>query len=70
MFREYVKGCRDRKEIVKVFLANGGCIQGRIEQIGPEAIVLVNAKGAHSLAMKAAIASIRPGDGKEELKHE
>lgn len=65
MFREYVKDCRERKAAVKVFLTNGGCLQGRIEQIGPEAIVLVNAKGSRTLAMKAGIASICPGDGKE-----
>lgn len=64
MFREYVKDCRDRKIIVRVFLTNGGCLGGRIEQIGPEAIVIVGPKGARSLAMKAAIASICPG-GKE-----
>lgn len=68
MFREYVKDCRERKAVVKVFLTNGGCIQGRIEQIGPEAFVLVNDQGKRTLAMKGSIVSITPGDGKEGRK--
>lgn len=68
MFREYVKDCRDRKTVVKVFLTNGGCIQGRIEQIGPEAFVLVNDKGKRVLVMKSGVISIAPGDGKEGRK--
>lgn len=66
MFREYVKDCRDRKAVVKIHLVNGGCVQGRIDQIGPEAIVLVNAKGVRQLLMKSGIVSIGPGDSKKE----
>lgn len=62
MFREFVRDRRDRKAVVKIHLANGGCVQGRIDQIGPEAIILLNAKGVQQLVMKPAIVSISPGD--------
>lgn len=61
MFREYVKECRERKTVVKVHLVNGGCVEGRIDQIGPEAIVLAGAKGVRQLIMKPGIVTISPG---------
>lgn len=64
MFREYVKASRERKETVKVFLVNGGSVVGVIDQIGPEAIVLVSGQ-RRILCLKSGITSITPHDGKK-----
>lgn len=49
MYNEFVGDCKRCKTAVKVFLTNGGCITGRIDQMGDEAIVMVvgGRAGAH-----------------------
>jgi sRNA-binding regulator protein Hfq len=67
MFREYVKGCRDRKAVVKVVYTNGLWTEGVIEQIGPEAITLRRKTDrAVVLAMKCNIACITPKDNRKK----
>lgn len=59
MFSEFAGDCKRHKTVVKVFLTNGGCIAGRIDQVGSEAIVMVTG-GERKLVMKSAIVSICP----------
>lgn len=63
MYNAFASDCKRDRTVVKVFLVNGGCITGRIDQVGSEAIVMANHGGERKLIMKNAIVSICP-DGK------